>query len=104
MIPVQEDSRGLVTKPARYPDLSPVLGSYREGGDGVRGEEGNQQDRALGLLKDGGGMGRAWADEVGTKRAPAHLAACSPRPPTQIQSGVEAVIGGRAQSPTPLTS
>lgn len=66
--------------------------------------QGNQQDGPPGLLKGGGGVQRAWADEVGTKRAPAHLAARSPRPPTQIQSRAEAVIGGPAPSPTPLTS
>lgn len=69
-----------------------------------RETRGTSKTGALGLLKDGGGVGRAWADEAGTKRAPAHLAACSPRPPTQIQSGSEAVIGSPAPSPTPLTS
>lgn len=76
----------------------------RVGGGKEYWRQGNQQNGAPGLLKGGGGVQRAWADEVGTKRAPAHLAARSPRPPTQIQSRAEAVIGGPAQSPTPLTS
>lgn len=68
------------------------------------GRQRNQRDSALGLLKGGGGAERAWADKEGTKRAPAHLEARSPRPPTQIQSAAEAVIGGPAPSPTPHLS
>lgn len=117
MIPVQEEREDWlrVTKPARSPDQNPALDSYREavglgewgvgkGKEGCTGRQGEPARRGPGALEDGGGVGRAWADEVGTKRAPAHLAASSPRPPTQIQSGAEAVIGGGAPSPTPLTS
>lgn len=67
-------------------------------------ETGEPAGQGPGALKGGGGVERAWADKEGTKRAPAHLAARSPRPPSQIQSVAEAVIGGSAPSPTPLTS
>lgn len=80
MIPVQEKSRGLVTKPARYPELNPVLGSYREGVGLCTGRRGEPARQGPGALEGWGWSGTCLGRRSGDKEGPSTPGGLQPAP------------------------